>query len=124
MRPPHWSQTSVLPMSLRGGRPWWRSHFTGRSLRGIVSSYAEALAAAAALAHVGVVEAQAPGEAFLHELDARALQVGKAQPVHGKAHAGGLEDRVVVVQRLGGIEAVAEARAAGRLDGEPHGDGA
>src|SRR5581483_7195206 len=88
-------------------------------------SRAEALAAAAALAGVGIVEAQPPGEPFLHQVHGRALDARQAREVDHDAHAATFEDLVVFADTADRVQAVAEARAAGGLDCEPdcHGSG-
>src|SRR5688572_12972673 len=90
----------------------------------ITTSYraldAEALAAAAALAHVRVVVAQPPRQALLHEVDARALHVGQAERIDHDAQAAAFEAAVLRVDRVHGIDAVAKPRAAGRLDRQAH----
>src|SRR5688572_9961361 len=104
-----------------GKRMRARLRKTGRSG---LTSYAEALAAAAALGHVGIIVAQPPREAFLHQVDARALHVGQAQRIDHEAHAAAFETAVFAADPRHGVDAIAKPRAACRLDRQSHGDGA
>ena len=83
-------------------------------------SYTEALAATATLARIRVVEAHATNETFLYDVKRRALQVWQARSVDNDAHALAFEHLVIVADRRGRIDAIAEARAAVSLHREAH----
>src|SRR4051812_20486935 len=81
---------------------------------------AETFAAAAAVTFVRVVEAEALVEAFAHEVQLRAVDVGEAFGVHQELDAMVLEHHVLGRHIVDVLELVRQARAARGLDAEAH----
>src|SRR5437016_5764022 len=87
-------------------------------------SCAETFPAAAALPGIGVVEAQAPCEAFLRESNRSALNERQARRVDGDLQAAAFEYSVIRTRRIDWVNAVAQAGAAGGLHRQPYTGGA
>src|SRR5690606_4450077 len=79
----------------------------------MVTSDAEAFAAAALAAHVGVVELEALVEAFLGEVQLGAVQIDQALGVDDDLHAVALEHLILGLQLVDELQHVGQAGAAG-----------
>src|SRR5688572_12488352 len=99
----------LLP--LRGWR--FQSMNFGRARATARCSGSETLAAAAGLGCIGIMEAQPPSEAFVHEIEGSALNVRQARRVDNNANAPALEDRIVVANLYRVVDTVGKSRAAG-----------
>jgi len=86
---------------------------TIRGTAGRRTSSAEALAAAAGLARVRIVEAQSPSQSFLHQVESRPLDERQAFRIDRDSDPAAREHRVARIDHIGVIDAIAEARAAG-----------
>src|ERR1700712_4771993 len=89
-------------------------------LRFMGGSHPEALSATAAVALVGVVEPEALVQAFAHEVELGAVDVGEALRIDQQLHAVVLEDDVLGRHFIDVLQLVGQARAAGGLDAQPH----
>ena len=79
-------------------------------------SDAEAFPAPAFAGDVGVSEAKCFVEAFLDEIDLRAVDQPEALAIHDHLDATLIEDYVIVVQLIGIVDDVGKPVAAGRSD--------